>query len=85
MNYFFGFNIDENNQEELNYVHAIDEELDAYSWKNLWDSGRSDTALWAATAYAGGIYQGKPDIIKRREFWTWWVHEAIPTAWQAAQ
>lgn len=38
----------------------------------------SDPALWAVTAYAGGVWDQQSDANKRREFWEWWLMEAIP-------
>lgn len=49
------------------------------------DPWSSDTAKWASTAYAGAVWESDSDPIKRKEFWEWWLLEAIPEAWQAAQ
>lgn len=43
----------------------------------------SDTALYAASAYAGPVWEKGSDTVKRREFWNWWLTDAIPTASQA--
>lgn len=53
--------------------HDTDADLDPWT---------SDTALWAATAYAGGVWETESDSGKRQEFWSWWLQEAIPTAWR---
>ena len=42
----------------------------------------SDSALYAAAAYAGPVWDATSDSEKRREFWEWWLGEAVPTAWQ---
>jgi hypothetical protein len=55
--------------------HTSDDELDPWA---------SDTAKWAANAYAGIIGQPESDAAKRLAFWTWWLNEAIPLAWQAS-
>jgi|GEM_PF-980021 len=53
--------------------------------------GVADTASSAAIAYAGRIDGGDGYLIdspsdpeKRREFWEWWLTEAIPQAWELA-
>jgi hypothetical protein len=53
--------------------------------------GVTDAASSAATAYAGRIDGGDGYLIdspshpeKRREFWEWWLTEAIPQAWELA-
>ena len=43
----------------------------------------SDTAMWAAAACAGPSWDRTYDVAKGREFWTWWLHEAIPLAWDS--
>jgi hypothetical protein len=44
------------------------------------DPWSSDTAHWAADAYAGKIGGTKSDAAKRQEFWEWWLQHAIPQA-----
>jgi hypothetical protein len=45
----------------------------------------SDSAMWAAAACSGGTYDTEYcDPTARREFWEWWLHEAIPAAWDLA-
>ena len=43
----------------------------------------------AAIAYAGiyheNYWTGKIDPAKSREFWQWWLTEALPKAWEQAQ
>lgn len=52
-----------------------DEDVDPYE---------HDTAFAAAADYAGGpTWEPKSDASKRREFWHWWLSEAIPAAWWA--
>jgi len=55
---------------------AVDDYLD------LW---HSDTAQWAAEAYAGAGSDNVPDPDRRRAFWTWWCNEALPMAWEAGK
>lgn len=52
-----------------------DDVLDAYS---------SDVAFWAADAYAGGLWDPQSDPSRRREFWEWWLKEAVSSAWETA-
>jgi hypothetical protein len=40
----------------------------------------SDTALWAAAAFAGRVGDVNSDLEKRETFWNWWLGTAIPTA-----
>lgn len=43
-----------------------------------------DPAFEAARAAAGGwIFSAAADSTKRREFWRWWLHEAVPAAARA--
>jgi hypothetical protein len=49
------------------------------------DPYTSDTAHWASTAYAGGVWDPSSDPIKRNEFWEWWLSEAVPKVRQASQ
>jgi len=44
----------------------------------------SDTALWAAAASSGKVGDPQSDLVKRRDFWEWWLTEAIPLSWQVA-
>lgn len=43
----------------------------------------SEPALWAAIAYAGGLWEKDSDADKRREFWDWWLTKAIPAVLQS--
>lgn len=45
------------------------------------DLESSDAAKWAAYAWAGREVDSDSNIVKRKEFWEWWLREAIPTAW----
>jgi hypothetical protein len=45
----------------------------------------SDPALYVAKVYAGAYYAENFDPDRSYEFWTWWVTEAVPKAWYAAQ
>ncbi len=40
-----------------------------------------DVAHHASVAYAGEVWAPTLDIHKNREFWTWWLDEAVPTAY----
>jgi hypothetical protein len=51
---------------------------DTDDWLDPWSS---DTAKWAAIAYAGTTAEATSGSEKRREFWEWWLLEAIPAAW----
>lgn len=52
-----------------------DEDVDAYE---------HDAVFAAAADYAGGAtWQPESDAGKRREFWHWWLKEALPAAWWA--
>ncbi|MDQ3930288.1 MAG: Imm5 family immunity protein [Chloroflexota bacterium] len=52
---------------------------DETDW-DLLDPICSDAAMWAVNAYAGAVYDWVSDPTQRREFWTWWLHDAIPVA-----
>lgn len=54
-------------------AHETDAEIDPWS---------ADTAEWAAEAVAGPIWEVTSDSAKRLEFWTWWLTEAVPMAWE---
>ncbi len=44
-----------------------------------------DTAAYGAMAYAGSLtdYSADCDPQRLEEFWTWWLTDALPTAWAA--
>jgi len=43
-----------------------------------------DSSFFAAAAYAGGaVWDSDSDSLKRREFWEWWLNEAVPMAWDS--
>lgn len=48
------------------------------------DPGCTDVALWAASAYAGTELGLMQDRARCREFWEWWLKEAVPAAWQTS-
>jgi hypothetical protein len=50
-----------------------------YTDDNLPDVGR-DAASSAVVAYAGNRETEEVDLNKRREFWEWWLLEAVPPA-----
>lgn len=54
---------------------------DTDDWIDPWSS---DTAKWAAIAYVGTRVEATSGSEKRREFWEWWLLEAIPAAWDKA-
>ena len=68
------------------YVALWDErfsswEIDATLPNNSIDPFDFDAALTAAIVYAnGGPWDRGSDKIKRREFWLWWLKEAVPAA-----
>lgn len=57
---------------------TTDDDLDPYEW---------DTSYYASSAYAGSM-PGEPDDdaasqSRRREFWRWYLSEAVPSAYRA--
>jgi hypothetical protein len=53
-----------------------DDDLDADSW---------DASYYAAAAYAGGfVWQEASSPRRRKEFWEWYLQEAIPAVWASA-
>jgi hypothetical protein len=53
----------------------LDQDLDPFTW---------DTSFYAAAAYS----ENEPEenkIQKRREFWLWYLNDAVPLAYQAAK
>ncbi len=57
-------------------------QIDEFTGDEELDPWCTDTALWAAAAFAGRIGDDTSDSAKRREFWEWWLMQALPTAWQ---
>jgi hypothetical protein len=57
------------------------EVLDEVEDDNSLDPWTSDTAKWAAAAYAGRIATPTSNTLKRQEFWEWWLTQALPQAW----
>lgn len=52
-----------------------DRDLDVYDW---------DASYLACAAYAGGAsWQPESDDNRRREFWEWYINEAVPSAWNS--
>ena len=60
-----------------------DEQTDRWNDEELAQIG-GDTASAAAVAYACGVGSPGCDPDKLREFWEWWLTQAIPEAWRAA-
>jgi hypothetical protein len=58
---------------------------DQFTDENLCEFPNCDTAGIAAVAFS--CHPGGPicDALKLKEFWTWWLTEAIPRAWEIAQ
>lgn len=54
-----------------------DDETDADI--DIWSS---DVAKWAVNAVAGPVWKPDSDAAKRLEFWTWWLNQAVPAAWE---
>jgi hypothetical protein len=45
------------------------------------DPDASDASAFACAAYAGGgVWDADSDSDRRREFWSWWLDEAVPNA-----
>jgi hypothetical protein len=61
------FNPD-NLEEEI-----VDDLLDPYEW---------DASLYASAAYSSGfVWEEQSNALQRREFWEWYLTEAVPSAW----
>lgn len=59
------------------HEEALEEDLD-----DDLDFGDWDASFYAALAYAGGAkWQEKSSTEKRREFWMWYIKEAVPKAY----
>jgi hypothetical protein len=79
----------------LTAVEAMYVALGNDRWKGLtirdsWtdadlDAWTSDAPKWAAIALTGSVWKQMPDSSKRREFWKWWLTEAIPSAYRIAR
>lgn len=55
--------------------NLTEDNLDAESW---------DVSYWASLAYAGGSHWEKESSpTRRREFWQWYLNDAVPQAWNA--
>lgn len=52
----------------------LDSDYDAYDW---------DTSFCVAIAYSGSGPWDNTNIEKRREFWLWYINEAVPEAYMA--
>jgi hypothetical protein len=48
------------------------------------DPRNEDAAGAAAAAYAGPLWDAMSDKLLRLRFWQWWLHTAVPRAWQQA-
>lgn len=46
------------------------------------DPWTSDSALYAAAAIAGAVWDPNSSDEKRKVYWEWWLSEAIETAYQ---
>lgn len=47
------------------------------------DPWSADVALWAAAAIAcPGLWPEAVEATERLSFWTWWLTEAVPAAWE---
>lgn len=62
---------------------GVDEIITEQTTEDNIDPWSSDAARDAAAAYAGPVWEPSSDREKRREFWTWWLREAVPAAWRA--
>jgi len=64
--------------------HGVDEVITEQATEDNIDPWSSDAARDAAAAFAGPVWeQPSSDREKRREFWSWWLREAVPAAWRA--
>jgi hypothetical protein len=54
----------------------LDDDYDPFSW---------DTSYYTAIAYSGSDPWDNADIEKRREFWMWYINEAVPKVYLAFQ
>lgn len=52
----------------------LDENLDSFTW---------DASYFSAIAYSGSGPWDNTNIEKRREFWLWYINEAVPQAYLA--
>jgi hypothetical protein len=65
---------DPNDEEDAQF---LDEDYDPYDW---------DASFYASIAYAGGAPGDEnSDLQRRKEFWEWYLKEAVPTAWEAQE
>ncbi len=65
---------DEDLEEDDN---TLDQDLDPYTW---------DTAFFASLAHSENeLYDEKTKIQKRREFWLWYLNDAVPLAYEAVK
>jgi hypothetical protein len=53
----------------------FDRHLDPYEW---------DASFYASVAHAGSaLWEANPNSGRRREFWEWYIREAVPLAWDS--
>jgi hypothetical protein len=73
----------------LEYVIAVITQGDSDE-EHAGDGGTWNTVVASAYQAAagstddGGAWSGEFDLAKSRAFWTWWLGEAIPKAWELA-
>ena len=79
--WFVGFAVIQAVNEILGNVPYIEVVLTESDTDADIDSWSCDTASWAVSAIAGGIWDSKSDPDSRGQFWYWWLHDAIPRAW----
>lgn len=66
---------DEKYDEDKIDDSTLDEDLDPYEW---------DAGYYASIAYAAGLPgDDASDPEKRREFWSWYLNDAVPNAWSS--
>lgn len=68
--------------EVIGKNHFEDEPISRNYTDDDLDPWTSDTAKWAAAAISGKLGDSSSNLIKRREFWEWWLFEAINKAWE---
>ncbi len=47
------------------------------------DPEEMDASFFASAAQANGaVWDSNSDSLKRKEFWEWWIREAVPNSWK---
>jgi hypothetical protein len=64
--------------------NKVESSIDALTDEFLASSSSGDAAVSAAYAFAGLVNKEQYDADRLLEFWTWWLEQALPTAWVKA-